>query len=81
VFYCDDVLFIENFDLFQIPTHGRWRHADAGRERVKPLIDQWAASPNPPDKLEVARRLLDLFLVSGNISLLLLPHSSTYSKI
>lgn len=50
--------------LSQIPPHGRWRHLDAGRSRIAPLIETWASSPNPPDKTEVTRRLLDLFLVS-----------------
>lgn len=48
----------------QIPPHGRWRHLDAGHPRVEPLIEQWRASPNPPDAKETCRRLLDLFLVS-----------------
>jgi hypothetical protein len=48
----------------QIPPHGRWRHLDAGRDRVEPLIKSWKASSNPPDDLEITRRLLDLFLVS-----------------
>jgi hypothetical protein len=55
------------YSFDQIPTHGRWRHADAGRARVQPLIDGWASSANPLDKTEVARRLLDLFLVSGEL--------------
>ena len=33
----------------QIPPHGRWRHLDAGRPRVEPLVAKWKASPNPPD--------------------------------
>ncbi|KAI0088335.1 DUF1688-domain-containing protein [Irpex rosettiformis] len=47
-----------------IPPHGRWRHLDAGRARVEPLIEQWKASPEPPSEKEIARRLIDLFLVS-----------------
>ncbi|KZT09919.1 DUF1688-domain-containing protein [Laetiporus sulphureus 93-53] len=47
-----------------IPPHGRWRHLDAGRPRVEPLIAQWKAVPSPPDEKEITRRLLDLFLVS-----------------
>ncbi|KAI8980595.1 hypothetical protein BD414DRAFT_579468 [Trametes punicea] len=47
-----------------IPPHGRWRHLDAGRPRVQPLIEKWKASPNPPDTKEICRRLIDLFLVS-----------------
>lgn len=37
---------------------------DAGRTRVEPLIDVWKASSNPPDTKEIARRLIDLSLVS-----------------
>jgi hypothetical protein len=48
----------------QIPPHGRWRHLDAGRSRVEPLIAKWKASLNPPDTKEICKRLLDLFLVS-----------------
>ena len=48
----------------QIPPHGRWRHLDAGRPRVEPLVAKWKASPNPPDTKEICRRLIDLFLVS-----------------
>ncbi|KAI0795601.1 hypothetical protein C8Q75DRAFT_803467 [Abortiporus biennis] len=51
-------------DFNSIPPHGRWRHLDAGRPRVEPLIAKWKASPNPPDTKEICRRLLDLFLVS-----------------
>ncbi|KAG8859734.1 hypothetical protein FRB96_004308 [Tulasnella sp. 330] len=47
-----------------IPPHSRWRHLDAGKPRIQPLIDSWkAASPQIPD-LEIAKRLIDLFLVS-----------------
>lgn len=48
----------------QIPPHGRWRHLDAGRPRVEPLIEKWKASASPPDTKEICRRLIDLFLVS-----------------
>ncbi|PCH44372.1 DUF1688-domain-containing protein [Wolfiporia cocos MD-104 SS10] len=47
-----------------IPPHGRWRHLDAGRPRVEPLIAQWKAISNPPDQKEITKRLVDLFLVS-----------------
>ncbi|KAJ3559645.1 hypothetical protein NM688_g216 [Phlebia brevispora] len=47
-----------------IPPHGRWRHLDAGRPRVEPLVAKWKASANPPDTKEICRRLIDLFLVS-----------------
>ncbi|KAI0628934.1 DUF1688-domain-containing protein [Trametes polyzona] len=45
-----------------IPPHGRWRHLDAGRPRVGPLIGRWRAVGT--DSREITRRLLDLFLVS-----------------
>jgi len=49
----------------QINPHGRWRHLDAGIERVQPLIAKWAAHPtNAPDLKEEARRTIDLFVVS-----------------
>ena len=32
--------------------------------RVQSLIEKWNTSDSPPDKKEVTRRLLDLFLVS-----------------
>ncbi|KAF8653673.1 hypothetical protein AX16_003824 [Volvariella volvacea WC 439] len=47
-----------------IQPHGRWRHLDAGVERVQPLLASWQSSPNPPDTKEAARRAVDLFLVS-----------------
>ncbi|KAI0080486.1 DUF1688-domain-containing protein [Panus rudis PR-1116 ss-1] len=47
-----------------ISLHGRWRHLDAGRPRVEPLINKWKASANPPDTKEICKRLIDLFLVS-----------------
>ncbi|KAA1474482.1 DUF1688-domain-containing protein [Dentipellis sp. KUC8613] len=47
-----------------IPPHSRWRHLDAGIARVEPLIEQWKASASPPDSKEIAKRLIDLFLVS-----------------
>lgn len=48
----------------KIPPHGRWRHLDAGRARVEPMITGWKASPSPPDDKEICKRLIDLFLVS-----------------
>ncbi|KAF8963516.1 hypothetical protein BDZ97DRAFT_1820279 [Flammula alnicola] len=52
-------------DFTNINPHGRWRHLDAGIERVQPLITKWAAHPtNAPDFKEEARRLIDLFVVS-----------------
>ena len=31
---------------------------------MQPLVDQWRSSTSPPSDLEVAKRLIDLFLVS-----------------
>ena len=31
---------------------------------MDPLIANWKASSNPPDKIEICKRLIDLFLVS-----------------
>lgn len=55
---------LELTSAVQIPPHGRWRHLDAGRPRVEPLIAKWKASSSPPDSKEICRRLIDLFLVS-----------------
>jgi len=44
-----------------IPPHSRWRHFDAGRERIAPLLAQWSKELTP---LDTAKRLIDLFLVS-----------------
>lgn len=44
-----------------IPPHGRWQHFNAeGVERVEGLIKEWDGL----DHLEIARRLVDLFVVS-----------------
>nr|GAT45811.1 predicted protein [Mycena chlorophos] len=51
-------------DYAQIPPHGRWRHLDAGRPRIGPLIEQWKNAPMPPDDTEIAKRLIDLFMVA-----------------
>ncbi|THH15536.1 hypothetical protein EW146_g4951 [Bondarzewia mesenterica] len=51
-------------DFASIPPHGRWRHLDAGLPRVQPLIEKWNASASPPDRKEITKRLIDLFLVS-----------------
>ncbi|KAF8332420.1 DUF1688-domain-containing protein [Cantharellus anzutake] len=61
--FCIDIIkrdFGENFDT--IPPHGRWRHLDAGRERVRPLLTQWKETVVPV--LEQTKRLVDLILVS-----------------
>ncbi|KAG9042469.1 hypothetical protein FS837_010827 [Tulasnella sp. UAMH 9824] len=50
--------------IIQIPPHSRWRHFDVGRPRVQPLIDSWESSNPVPSDLEIAKRLIDLFLVS-----------------
>lgn len=54
-----------NCDIAQIKPHSRWRHLDAQIGRINPLIETWAAqSANAPNKMEEARRLVDLFVVS-----------------
>lgn len=50
--------FGERYD--DIPPHGRWRHFLTGR--VEPAIDEWRASN--VETIEIARRLVDLFVVS-----------------
>ncbi|KAI0761540.1 hypothetical protein BD413DRAFT_607139 [Trametes elegans] len=50
--------------IIKIPPHGRWRHLNAGRPRVQPLIDHWKSSANPLNTKEICRRLIDCFLVS-----------------
>ncbi|OJJ08752.1 hypothetical protein ASPVEDRAFT_47925 [Aspergillus versicolor CBS 583.65] len=51
----------DKFD--RIPPHGRWQHFDIGNiPRVGRLVDQW--QDTGCDKLEVTRRLVDLFFVS-----------------
>ncbi|KAH9857373.1 hypothetical protein C2E23DRAFT_881004 [Lenzites betulinus] len=63
--FCVDIIKRDfGTDFASIPPHGRWRHLDAGRPRVRPLIEQWRAATPAPDDREVCRRLLDLFLVS-----------------
>lgn len=47
-------------DYNSIPPHGRWRHF-AGN-RVDPMLASWRSSK--VDEVEVARRLIDLMMVS-----------------
>ncbi|KAG8986259.1 hypothetical protein FRB94_004473 [Tulasnella sp. JGI-2019a] len=63
--FCCDIIQRDFGTNYQsIPPHSRWRHLDAGKTRIQPLIDSWkGASPKPSD-LEIAKRLIDLFLVS-----------------
>jgi Protein of unknown function (DUF1688) len=35
-----------------IPPHSRWRHFDAGKQRIAPLMDSWSGI----DKMEQVRR-------------------------
>lgn len=47
----------------EIPPHGRWQHFEVGGiPRVSQLIGEW--ENQNCDKLEITRRLIDLFLVS-----------------
>ncbi len=51
----------DKFD--RIPPHGRWQHFDIGNvPRVDRLVEEWQNTGC--DKLEVTRRLVDLFFVS-----------------
>ncbi|KAI2620091.1 DUF1688-domain-containing protein [Hypoxylon sp. NC1633] len=46
-----------------IPPHGRWQHFEVGGvARVDSLLDQW--TKDGCDKMELTRRLIDLFFVS-----------------
>ena len=46
-----------------IPPHGRWRHfVSPGNDRVQRYLDDWTQQGTEP--IEVARRLVDLFVVS-----------------
>ncbi|KAH7882868.1 hypothetical protein F5I97DRAFT_1831757 [Phlebopus sp. FC_14] len=51
-------------DFASIPPHGRWRHLDAGRSRIEPMLRSWEASDLSIDNREICKRLVDLFLVS-----------------
>lgn len=50
-------------DYDSIPPHGRWQHINAGgHSRMEQLLEQWRAEQ--VDEVEVARRLIDLLVVS-----------------
>ncbi|KAF9219204.1 DUF1688-domain-containing protein [Gyrodon lividus] len=51
-------------EFASIPPHGRWRHLDAGRSRIEPILRRWDTSGTPPDAKEKCKRVIDLFLVS-----------------
>ncbi|OAX38850.1 DUF1688-domain-containing protein [Rhizopogon vinicolor AM-OR11-026] len=53
-------------DFASIPPHGRWRHLDAGKSRIAPLMAKWDEDQreSPVDDKEKCKRLIDLFLVS-----------------
>ncbi|TFK45669.1 DUF1688-domain-containing protein [Heliocybe sulcata] len=62
--FCADIIHRDfGKDYASIPPHGRWRHLDAGRPRIEPMIAKWKSTGNIDDK-EICKRLLDLFLVS-----------------
>ncbi|KAG6809716.1 hypothetical protein H0H92_015037 [Tricholoma furcatifolium] len=46
-------------EIMKIQPHGRWRHLDAGVERVLPIIAKWET-----DSTEVIKRCIDLVVVS-----------------
>ncbi|KAH7929287.1 DUF1688-domain-containing protein [Leucogyrophana mollusca] len=65
VAFCEQIIKRDfGTDFASIPPHGRWRHLDAGRSRIEPLIALWRSSENAPDDKEICKRLIDLFLVS-----------------
>ncbi|KIJ62080.1 hypothetical protein HYDPIDRAFT_182886 [Hydnomerulius pinastri MD-312] len=51
-------------EFTSIPPHGRWRHLDAGRSRIEPMLRTWDVSGTPLDAKEKCKRVIDLFLVS-----------------
>ncbi|KAJ7080926.1 hypothetical protein B0H15DRAFT_855541 [Mycena belliarum] len=63
--FCVDIIQRDfGTDFAKIPPHGRWRHLDANRGRIEPLVAKWACFPEPPSTTEAAKRLIDLFMVS-----------------
>lgn len=51
-------------DYTSIPPHSRWQHFEAGSvSRIGPLVSSWSSSGDH-DQLEIARRLIDVCLVS-----------------
>ncbi|SCW04500.1 LAFE_0H14906g1_1 [Lachancea fermentati] len=69
-----------------IPPHGRWQHLNCGGEqRVESLIAQWRGSG--VDEIEIARKLIDLFVFSvlidagaGNVWKYTSPDSSRVGR-
>ncbi|KAF9242258.1 hypothetical protein BU15DRAFT_43999 [Melanogaster broomeanus] len=51
-------------EFASIPPHGRWRHLDAGRSRIEPMLQRWDALSTPLDAKEKCKSVIDLFLVS-----------------
>ncbi|TFK67629.1 DUF1688-domain-containing protein [Pluteus cervinus] len=62
--FCIEIMKRDYSNFSEIPPHGRWRHLDAGSDRIEPLLAKWTGNSTPPDTREQARRLVDLFLVS-----------------
>ncbi|TFK31759.1 hypothetical protein BDQ12DRAFT_660073 [Crucibulum laeve] len=60
--YCIKIMKRDYADFSSINPHGRWRHLDAGVDRIDPLVSKWASQG--VDKKEESRRLVDLFVVS-----------------
>ena len=50
--------------MIQISPHGRWRHLDAGVDRIRPMLQKWCTLSSSLDLKEQARRVVDLFVVS-----------------
>jgi hypothetical protein len=55
-----DVIHRDYNSVEAIPAHSRWRHLDAGTDRIQPLIHSWSEV----DQIEKCKRILDLFVVS-----------------
>ncbi|KAJ7482024.1 hypothetical protein FB451DRAFT_1338457 [Mycena latifolia] len=63
--FCVDIIKRDfGTDFAKIPPHGRWRHLDANRGRIEPLVAKWSCFPDPPSTTEAAKRLIDLFMVA-----------------
>jgi hypothetical protein len=65
VAFCAEIIkrdFGDKYNL--IPPHSRWRHFDIDDHRIDRAISSWKSALQPPDNVEICKRLLDLFLVS-----------------
>jgi len=63
--FCIDIMKRDyGTDFTTIKTHGRWRHLDAGVDRVLPSIARWDIHHDTLDPKEKIKKAIDLFLVS-----------------